>query len=189
MGELCRSLTTLIADVTAIKADIDNIKGGKRKAALQPEEAATSGQKRQKTAALQPRSSTSRESDGDEDSDTAENNLISAIEGQEAESEESADGIQAEIALAFESSEEMGPPVSEELVAVLKGKSGKKLQDAKLKSKLATYLIPENCAFLAVPCTNQEVFTALKPYIRKVDVQLTYGAACPKWRPFWGFGE
>ena len=93
LRELCRSLTTLIANVTAIKADTDNIKGGKRKAALQPEEAATSGQKRQKTAALQPRSSTSRESDGDEDSNTAENNLISAIEGQEVESEESADEI------------------------------------------------------------------------------------------------
>ena len=81
--------------------------------------------------------------------------------------------------MTFESSEETGPIVSEELVTVLKGKFGKKLKDAKLKSKLAKYLIPGNCAFLAVPCTNQEVFAALKPYIRKVDIQLTHSTAGP----------
>ena len=105
LGELSRSLNTLIADVAAIKSDTDNIKsGGKRKAAPQQEDVTTSRQgqnpKRQKTAAPQPIASTSKkESEDEEDSDTAQNNLISVAEGQEehqAESEDSVDVILAE---------------------------------------------------------------------------------------------
>ena len=77
--------------------------------------------KRQKTAAPQPIASTSKkESEDEEDSDTAENNLLSVVEGQtenQEESENSPDVILAEIASA---------PVSEELASVLKGRFDKK---------------------------------------------------------------
>ena len=61
---------------------------------------------------------------------------------------------------------------------MLKGKFGKKtktkkLEDAKLKAKLAKYLLPENCSVLGVPRTNQEVFAALKPHTRKADFRLS----------------
>ena len=182
LGELSRSLNTLIADVAAIKSDTDNIKsGGKRKAAPQQEDVATSRQgqnpNRQKTAALLTIASTSRkESEDKEDSDAAKSNLINVVEGQDknqAESEDSTDIILAKTASAFESSEEMGPSVSEELASVLKGRFGRKLEDAKLKAKLTKYLIPENCAVLDVPCTYQEAFAALKPYARKADIRLS----------------
>ena len=67
----------------------------------------------------------------------------------------------------------MGPPASEELASLVKGRVGRKLEDAKLTAKLAKYLIPENCAVLGVPRSNQEVFATLKPYARKADIGLS----------------
>ena len=128
---------------------------------------------RQKTAA----STSKKESEDEEDRGTAENNLLSVVEGQaenQAESENSPDVILAEIASAFESSKEMGPPVSEELASVLKGRFSRKLEDVKLKAKPAKYLIPENGAVLDVPRTNQKVFAALKPYARKANIRLSH---------------
>ena len=55
----------------------------------------------------------------------------------------------------------------------MKNDLGKKLADDQLKVKLAEYNILENCSVLDVPCTNQEVFHAIKPQVRKGDVCLS----------------
>ena len=96
----------------------------------------------------------------------AESRLIALARGPAEKAEDSgsekggdeADCILADFTSAFDAQEERGPPVADSLAEVLKGRFGKKLEDSKLKAKLAKYAIPENCSALGVPRTNQEVF-------------------------------
>ena len=99
-----------------------------------------------------------------------ENELVHRAE-QETETEED---ICTEMAPSFDDNEEKGPPVSDKLAELLNSRFGSKLQDKKLREKLAAYPIPQNCPDMEVPPTNQEVYSALHPYARKSDVRMRH---------------
>ena len=99
-----------------------------------------------------------------------ENELVHGAE-QETEIEED---VFTEMASSFDDNEEKGSPVSDKLAELLYSQFGSKLQDKKLREKLAAYPIPQNCPDMKVPQTNEEVHSALHPYARKADVRMRH---------------
>ena len=86
---------------------------------------------------------------------------------------EGGEDIFHDMAASFDSDEDWGPPVSDRLAELLECCFGSKLPDRKIMEKLTAHRIPANCCkSMGVPKTNQEVFSAIPPFARKVDMRM-----------------
>ena len=72
------------------------------------------------------------------------------------------DPLLNEIAQDFESNEQTDPNVAQKLADIVNKRWGSKLEEAKLKEKLAKYNRPDNCEKLTVPKVNPEIWNKLK---------------------------
>ena len=72
------------------------------------------------------------------------------------------DALLNEIAQDFESDEQTDPKVAQKLADIVNKRWGSKLEEAKLKEKLAKYNRPDNCEKLTVSKVNPEIWNKLK---------------------------
>ena len=77
-----------------------------------------------------------------------------------------------EIAQDFESDEQTDPQVAQKLTDIVNKRCGSKLEEAKLKEKLAKYNRPDNCEKLTVSKVNPEIWNKLKHVTRSADLRL-----------------
>ncbi|XP_022803358.1 uncharacterized protein LOC111340734 [Stylophora pistillata] len=84
----------------------------------------------------------------------------------------SSDALLNEIAQDFESDEQTDPKVAQKLADIVNKRWGSKLEEAKLKEKLAKYNRPDNCEKLTVPKVNPEIWNKLKHVTRSADLRL-----------------
>ena len=86
---------------------------------------------------------------------------------------EGGEDIFHDMAASFDSDEDWVPPVSDRLAELLERHFGSKLPDRKIKEKLTAHRILANCCkSMGVLKTNQEVFSIIPPFVRKVDVRM-----------------
>ena len=83
------------------------------------------------------------------------------------------DALLSEIAQNFESDEQTDPKVAQKLADIVNKRWGSKLEEAKLKEKLAKYNRPDNCEKLTVPKVNPEIWNKLKHVTRSADLRLS----------------
>ena len=77
-----------------------------------------------------------------------------------------------EIAQDFESDEQTDPKVAQKLADIVNKRWGAKLEEAKLKEKLAKYNRPDNCEKLTVPKVKPEIWNELKHGTKSADLRL-----------------
>ena len=77
-----------------------------------------------------------------------------------------------EIAQDFVSDEQTAPKVAQKLADIVNKRWGSKLEEAKLKEKLAKYNRPDNCEKLTVPKVNPEIWNKLKHGTKSADLRL-----------------
>ena len=84
----------------------------------------------------------------------------------------------------LEVDEQLGSAVADSLARVTKNRFKVKMPDSKLKTKMAKYLIPENCPELKAPVINEEVLdrgnidrVAKRNDLRLMQVQKTVAKA------------
>ena len=82
------------------------------------------------------------------------------------------DALLNEIAQDFESDEQTDPKVAQKLADIVNKRWGSKLEEAKLKEKLAKYNRPDNCEKLTVPKVNPEIRNKLKHGTKSADLRL-----------------
>ena len=82
------------------------------------------------------------------------------------------DALLNKIAQDFQSDEQTDPKVSQKLADIVNKRWGSKLEEAKLKEKLAKYNRPDNCERLTVPKVNPEIWHKLKHVTRSTDLRL-----------------
>ena len=77
-----------------------------------------------------------------------------------------------EIAQDFESDEQTGPKVAQKLADIVNKRWGSKVEEAKLKEKLAKYNRPDNREKLTVPKVNPEIWNKLMHGTKSADLRL-----------------
>ena len=82
------------------------------------------------------------------------------------------DALLNEIAPDFESDEQTDLKVAQKLADIVNKRWGSKLEEAKLKEKLAKYNRPDNCEKLTVPKVNPEIWNKLKHGTKSADLRL-----------------
>ena len=82
------------------------------------------------------------------------------------------DALLNEIAQDFKSDKQPDTKVAQKLADIVNKRWGFKLEDAKLKEKLAKYNWPDNCDKLTVPKINPEIWNKLKHVTRNTDLRL-----------------
>ena len=80
------------------------------------------------------------------------------------------DALLNEIAQDFESDEQTDPKVAQKLADIVNKRWGSKLEEAKLKEKLAKYNRPDNCEKLTVPKVNPEIWNKLKHGTKSIEL-------------------
>ena len=113
----------------------------------------------------------------DERTSTAVTDLTKELLGDSEEEENKdtgeEDDIYSEFASSFAATEKKGLPIDQKLAKLLQERFGEKMDDKQLREKLLAYPIPENCPNMSVPRTNQEIFNALQPQVRRADIRLS----------------
>ena len=74
--------------------------------------------------------------------------------------------------LKTESDEQTDLKVAQKLAEIVNKQWGSKLEEAKLKEKLAKYNGPDNCEKLTVPKVNPEIWNKLKHGTKSADLRL-----------------
>jgi len=115
--------------------------------------------------------SDSRDSDP-EKSDYEQHNFPPNSDPPKPGSSVTEDTLLDEIAQDFESDKQTDPKVAQKLADIVNKRWGSKLEEAKLKEKLAKYNRPDNCEKLTAPKINPEIWNKLKHMTRSADLRL-----------------
>ena len=107
-----------------------------------------------------------------EQSDSEEPKIPSNGDPPKLGSSVTEDALLNEIAQDFVSDEQTAPKVAQKLADIVNKRWGSKLEEAKLKEKLAKYNRPDNCEKLTVPKVNPEIWNKLKHGTKSADLRL-----------------
>ena len=141
-----------------------------KRLADEPEDHATPPKRRR-----QPPAPSAKSDSGDSDpeqSDSEELHFPPNGDQPKTGSSVTEDTLLNEIAQDFESHEQTDPKVAQKLADIVNKRWGSKLEEAKLKEKLAKYNRPDNCEKLTVPKVNPEIWNRLKYGTKSADLRL-----------------
>ena len=163
-------LADVLSAMTQMSSTMLSMENAMKRLAGAPEDHATPPKRRRKPPAT---SAMSDSGDSDsEKSDSVELNLPPNGDPPKQGSSVTEDALLNEIAHDFESDEQTDPKVAQKLADIVNKRWGSKLEDAKLKEKLAKYNRPDNCEKLTVPKVNPEIWNKLKHVTRSADLRL-----------------
>ena len=163
-------LADVLSTMTQMSSTMLSMENAMKRLAGAPEDHATPPKKRRKPPAT---SAMSDSGDSDpEKSDFEQLNFPPNGDPPKLGSSVTEDALLNEIAQDFESDEQTDLKVAQKLVDIVNKRWGSKLEEAKLKKKLAKYNRPNNCEKLTVPKVNPEIWNKLKHVTRSADLRL-----------------
>ena len=160
-------LADVLSAMTQMSSTMLSMENAMKRLAGAPEDHATPPKRKRKPHAI----SDSGDSDHEE-SDSEQLNLPPNGDLPKPGSSVTEDTLLNEIAQDFESDEQTDPKVTQKLADIFNKRWGSKLEEAKLKEKLAKYNQPDNCEKLTVPKVNPEIWNKLKHMTRSADLRL-----------------
>ena len=163
-------LADVLSAMNQMSSTMLSMENAMKRLAGTPEDHAMPLKRRRKSPAT---SALSDSGDSDpEKSDSEELNFPPNGDPPKLGSSVTEDALLNEIAQDFESDEQTDPKVVQKLADIVNKRWGSKLEDAKLKEKLAKYNRPDNCEKLTVPKVNPEIWNKLKHVTRSADLRL-----------------
>lgn len=166
-----KGFADVLSAMTQTSSTMLSMENAMKRLAGAPEDHATPPKKGRKSPATNAMSD-SGDSDP-EKSDSEELNFPSNSDPPKLGSSVIEDALRNKIAQDFESDEQTDPKVAQKLADIVNKRWGSKLEDAKLKEKLAKYNRPYNCEKLTLPKVNPEIWNKLKHVTRSADLRLT----------------
>ena len=163
-------LADVLSAMTQMSSTMLSMENTMKRLADAPEDHATPPKRSRKPPAA---SAMSNSGDSDpENSDSEELNFPPIGDPPKLDSSVTEDALLNEIAQDFESDEQADPKVAQKLADIVNKRWGSKLEEAKLKEKLAKYNRPDNCEKLTVPKVNPEIWNKLNHVTRSADLRL-----------------
>ena len=163
-------LADVLSAMTQMSSTMLSMENAMKRLASAPVDHATPPKRGKKPPAT---SAMSDSGDSDpEKSDSEELNFPPNGDPPKLSSSVTEDALLNEIAQDFESDEQTDPKVAQKLADIVNKRWGSKLEEAKLKEKLAKYNRPDNCEKLTVPKVNPEIWNKLKHVTRSADLRL-----------------
>ena len=162
-------LADILSGMTQMSATIVFMENAMKRLAGAPEDHATAPKRRRKPPAT---SAMSDSQDPDPEKSDSEELNFSPNGPPKLGSSVAEDTLLNGIAQDFESDEQTDPQVARKLADIPNKRWGSKLEEAKLKEKLAKYNRPDNCKKLTVPKVNPEIWNKLKHVTTSADLRL-----------------
>ena len=161
-------LANVLSAMTQMSSTMLSMKKAMKRLAEEPEDHATPPKRRRKLP-----SASAMSDSGDSDPEKSDSEALTCSpNGDPPKRGSSAEGaLLNEIAQDFESDEQTDPKVAQKLADIVNKRWGSKLEEAKLKEKLAKYNRPGNCEKLTVPKVNPEIWNKLKHGTRSADLR------------------
>lgn len=160
-------LADVLSAMTQMSSTMSSMENTMKRLAGAPEDHATPSKKRRTS----PTTNTMSDS-GDSDPEKSDSEELNFPPNGDPPKLGSSDALLNEIAQDFESDEQTDPKVAQKLADIVNKRWGSKLEEAKLKEKLAKYNRPDNCEKLTVPKVNPEIWNKLKHVTRSADLRL-----------------
>ena len=162
-------LANVLSTMTQMSSTMLSMEKAMKRLAEEPEDHATPPKRRRKLPAASAMSDS-----GDSDPEKSDSEALTCSPNGDPPKRGSSaeDALLNEIAQDFESDEQTDPKVAQKLADIVNKRWGSKLEEAKLKEKLAKYNRPDNCEKLTVPKVNPEIWNKLKHWTRSADLRL-----------------
>ena len=163
-------LANVLSAMTQMSSTMPSMENAMKRLADAPEDHATPLKRRR-----QPPAPTTTSDSGDSDPEQSDSEALNFPPNGDPPKPGSSiteDTLLNEIAQDFESDEQTDPKVTQKLADIVNKRWGSKLEEAKLKEKLAKYSRPDNCEKLTVPKVNPEIWNKLKQGTKSADLCL-----------------
>ena len=163
-------LANVLSAMTQMSSTMLSMENAMKRLADAPEDHATPPKRRR-----QPPAPSTMSDSGDSDPEQSDSEALNFPPNGDPPKRGSSvteDALLNEIAQDFESDEQTDPKVAQKLADIVNKRWGSKLEEAKLKEKLAKYNRPDNCEKLTVPKVNPEIWNKLKHGTKSADLRL-----------------
>ncbi|PFX23227.1 hypothetical protein AWC38_SpisGene12243 [Stylophora pistillata] len=139
-------LADVLSAMTQMSSTMSSMENAMKRLVGAPEDHATPSKRR-----TTPHTTNTMSHSGDSDPEKSDSEELNSPPNSDPPKLGSSDALLDEIAQDFESDEQTDPKVAQKLADIVNKRWSSKLEEAKLKEKLAKYNSPDNCKKLTVP--------------------------------------